>query len=65
MSPIITSVVRKMLSNREWRQPRTLLNIDFSTQSFASLAGKGSPPFAAILLSASTPVVVSSFTRFV
>merc|ERR1719182_1076363 len=51
-----------MESGKEWRQPYTLSNFDFVTQSFTLIAGKSSSPFAAISFKRSTPVVVSSLT---
>merc|ERR1719375_1523701 len=51
-----------MPSVREWRQPYTLSNLDFVTQSFTLMAGKRSSPFAAICFKRWTPVVVSSLT---
>merc|ERR1719258_676603 len=51
-----------MPSFREWRQPYTLSNLDFVTQSLTLMAGKSSSPLAAISLRRSTPVVVSSET---
>merc|ERR1719207_108180 len=62
LPPIITSVARMMPSVREWRQPYTLSNFDFVTQSFTLMAGKSSSPFAAIFFRRATPVVVSSDT---
>merc|ERR550514_2545529 len=49
-------------SVKEWRQPYTLSNFDFVTQSFTLIAGKSSSPFAAICFKRWTPVVVSSLT---
>merc|ERR1719324_913112 len=60
--PSITSVARMMPSGSEWRQPYTLSNFDFVTQSFTLIAGKSSSPLAAISLKRCTPVVVSSLT---
>merc|ERR1719482_53540 len=62
LPPSITSVARMMPSVREWRQPYTLSNFDFVTQSFTLMAGKSSSPFAAIFFRRATPVVVSSDT---
>merc|ERR1719316_1099213 len=62
LPPSITSVARMMPSVREWRQPYTLSNLDFVTQSFTLIAGKSSSPFPAISLRRCTPVVVSSLT---
>merc|ERR550514_786232 len=62
LPPSITSVARMMPSVREWRQPYTLSNFDFVTQSFTLMAGKSSAPFAAIFFRRCTPVVVSSDT---
>merc|ERR1712157_133207 len=62
LPPIITSVARMMPSGRECRQPYTLSNFDFVTQSFTLMAGKRSSPFAAISFKRWTPVVVSSLT---
>merc|ERR1719161_1617012 len=49
-------------SGNECRQPYTLSNLDFVTQSFTLMAGKRSSPFAAISFNLCTPVVVSSLT---
>merc|ERR1719337_826443 len=49
-------------SGKEWRQPYTLSNFDFVTQSFTLIAGNRSSPLAAISFSLCTPVVVSSLT---
>merc|ERR550514_667897 len=62
LPPSITSVARMMPSVREWRQPYTLSNFDFVTQSFTLMAGKRSSPLAAICFKRWTPVVVSSLT---
>merc|ERR1719316_1327621 len=62
LPPSITSVARMMPSVREWRQPYTLSNFDFVTQSFTLIAGKSNSPFAAISFKRCTPVVVSSLT---
>merc|ERR1719326_2028241 len=62
LPPIITSVARMIESGSEWRQPYTLSNFDFVTQSFTLIAGKSSSPFPAISLRRCTPVVVSSLT---
>merc|ERR1711988_545229 len=62
LPPIITSVARMMPSGKECRQPYTLSNFDFVTQSFTLMAGKRSSPFAAISINLCTPVVVSSLT---
>merc|ERR1719453_2130763 len=62
LPPIITSVARMMESGREWRQPYTLSNLDFVTQSLTLMAGKRSSPFDAISFKRCTPVVVSSLT---
>merc|ERR1719337_457595 len=51
-----------MESGSECRQPYTLSNFDFVTQSFTLIAGNKSSPFAAISLRRCTPVVVSSET---
>merc|ERR1712160_122418 len=58
----MTSVARMMPSGSEWRQPYTLSNFDFVTQSLTLIAGKSSSPLAAISFSLCTPVVVSSLT---
>merc|ERR1719321_1366412 len=62
LPPIITSVARIMESGKEWRQPYTLSNLDFVTQSLTLMAGKRSSPLPAISFNRSTPVVVSSLT---
>merc|ERR1719359_1110838 len=62
LPPSITSVARMMPSGREWRQPYTLSNFDFVTQSFTLMAGNRSSPLAAICFRRCTPVVVSSET---
>merc|ERR550514_999801 len=62
LPPSITSVARMIPSVNEWRQPYTLSNFDFVTQSFTLIAGKRSSPFAAICFKRWTPVVVSSLT---
>merc|ERR1740138_610216 len=49
-------------SGRECRQPYTLSNFDFVTQSLTLMAGKRSSPLAAISFKRCTPVVVSSLT---
>merc|ERR1719498_1100857 len=49
-------------SFRLCRQPYTLSNLDFVTQSFTLMAGNKSSPFAAISFRRNTPVVVSSET---
>mmetsp|Transcript_44236 Transcript_44236/g.105331 ORF Transcript_44236/g.105331 Transcript_44236/m.105331 type:complete len:258 (+) Transcript_44236:586-1359(+) len=51
-----------MLSGRECRQPYTLSNFDFVTQSFTLMAGNSNSPLAAISRRRCTPVVVSSLT---
>merc|ERR1719359_2354024 len=51
-------------SGKEWRQPYTLSNFDFVTQSFTLIAGTNSDPLAAISFKRWTPVVVSSLTPF-
>merc|ERR1712176_1755665 len=51
-----------MPSGKEWRQPYTLSNFDFVTQSFTLIAGKSNSPLAAISFKRRTPVVVSSLT---
>merc|ERR1712157_678213 len=51
-----------MPSGKEWRQPYTLSNLLFVTQSFTLMAGNKSSPLAAISLRRCTPVVVSSLT---
>merc|ERR1712194_834876 len=58
----MTSVARMMPSGKEWRQPYTLSNLDFVTQSFTLMAGNNSSPLAAISFKRWTPVVVSSLT---
>merc|ERR1712226_731610 len=62
LPPIITSVARMMPSGSEWRQPYTLSNLDFVTQSLTLMAGKSNSPLAAISFKRCTPVVVSSLT---
>mmetsp|Transcript_91930 Transcript_91930/g.256088 ORF Transcript_91930/g.256088 Transcript_91930/m.256088 type:complete len:383 (-) Transcript_91930:1566-2714(-) len=62
LPPIITSVARMIPSGNECRQPYTLSNLDFVTQSLTLMAGNKSSPLAAISLSRCTPVVVSSLT---
>merc|ERR1712241_1192848 len=62
LPPIITSVARMMPSGREWRQPYTLSNFDFVTQSLSLIAGNNNSPLAAISFKRWTPVVVSSLT---
>merc|ERR1719272_1954218 len=62
LPPIITSVARMMPSGKEWRQPWTLSNFDFVTQSLTLIAGNKSSPLAAISFNFNTPVVVSSLT---
>merc|ERR1719272_2341744 len=62
LPPIITSVARMMPSGKECRQPYTLSNFDFVTQSLTLIAGNKSSPLAAISFNFSTPVVVSSLT---
>merc|ERR1719235_174885 len=51
-----------MESGKECRQPYTLSNLDFVTQSFTLIAGKSNSPLAAISFNLCTPVVVSSLT---
>merc|ERR1712086_706230 len=51
-----------MESGSECRQPYTLSNLDFVTQSFTLMAGNRSSPLAAISFKRWTPVVVSSLT---
>merc|ERR1719390_211431 len=51
-----------MPSGSECRQPYTLSNLDFVTQSFTLIAGKSNSPLAAISRKRCTPVVVSSLT---
>merc|ERR1719206_145279 len=51
-----------MESGSECRQPYTLSNLDFVTQSFTLMAGNKSSPLAAISFKRWTPVVVSSLT---
>merc|ERR1719174_1409304 len=62
LPPSMTSVARMIPSVNEWRQPYTLSNFDFVTQSFTLIAGKRSSPLAAICFKRWTPVVVSSLT---
>merc|ERR1719272_2212873 len=62
LPPIITSVARMMPSGKEWRQPYTLSNLDFVTQSLTLIAGNSNSPLAAISFNLCTPVVVSSLT---
>merc|ERR1719261_458267 len=51
-----------MESGKEWRQPYTLANFDFVTQSLTLMAGNRSSPLVAISFKRCTPVVVSSLT---
>mmetsp|Transcript_71 Transcript_71/g.126 ORF Transcript_71/g.126 Transcript_71/m.126 type:complete len:232 (-) Transcript_71:328-1023(-) len=59
---IMTSVPRMIPSGSEWRQPYTLSNLDFVTESFTLMAGKSRVPAAVISYNRLTPVVVSSDT---
>merc|ERR1719272_631723 len=62
LPPIITSVARMMPSGKECRQPYTLSNFDFVTQSLTLIAGNSNSPLAAISFNLITPVVVSTLT---
>merc|ERR1719440_456826 len=62
LPPIITSVARMIESGSECRQPYTLSNLDFVTQSLTLIAGNKSSPLPAISFNRCTPVVVSSLT---